>query len=407
MMNNADRIMAAFEDIAARANEYQARVKDSPLPEIRIGMATCGIAAGAMETREAFVKALAHSGAEARIHTVGCMGHCYAEPVVTITHPASGFPSLLYPEVTPGKAKMLVTHYLKGGDPVFEHIMGATEANDMVPSVMEFPRFNRETRVILDRCGRIDPEQIHEYIADGGYRALARALGNDPEQVLETVAKSGLRGRGGAGFPTAKKWRAAREAEGREKWMVCNADEGDPGAYMDRTLIESNPHQILEGMLLAALAVGACRGMVYVRAEYPLAVRILTTALGQARDLGLLGDRILGSGFSFDIELFQGSGAFVCGEETALIRSVEGYRGMPRHRPPLSRHPGDRLSAHGDQQCQNPGLGGVHHGQRGRVVQGYRNRGQPRYGGVQCCRRCGASGAGGNSHGHLPWGTHL
>ena len=330
-----DRIMTAYETIAAKAREQKALFDESPLPKVHIGMATCGIAAGALDTREAFLDAVAKEGVAAHIHSVGCMGHCYAEPVVIIDHPGSGFPPLLYPEVTANKAKMLATHFLAGGDPRFEHIMGATVQNDMVPSVMEFPRFNRETRVIMDRCGRIDPEQIQEYIADGGYGALARALGRNPEEILEAVAAAGLRGRGGAGFPTAKKWLAARSAPGPEKWMVCNADEGDPGAYMDRTLLESNPHQVMEGMLLAALAVGATRGMVYVRAEYPLAVRILTKAANQARELGLLGDRILGSDFSFDIHMFQGSGAFVCGEETALIRSVEGYRGMPRHRPPF------------------------------------------------------------------------
>ncbi|MGA6924080.1 MAG: NADH-ubiquinone oxidoreductase-F iron-sulfur binding region domain-containing protein, partial [Desulfosarcina sp.] len=237
-------------------------------------------------------------------------------------------------EVTPGKAKMLVKLFLEEGDPRFEHIMGATVENEMIPSVTEFARFNREKRVIMDRCGRIDPEQIHEYIADGGYQALATALGREPQAILDEVAAAGLRGRGGACFPTAVKWQAARAAAGSDKLIICNADEGDPGAYMDRTLLESNPHQVIEGMLLAALAVGASRGLFYVRAEYPLAVRILTTAVEQARAQGLLGSDILGSGVAFDIDLFQGSGAFVCGEETALIRSVEGFRGMPRHRPP-------------------------------------------------------------------------
>jgi NADH:ubiquinone oxidoreductase subunit F (NADH-binding) len=236
--------------------------------------------------------------------------------------------------VTPGKARMLVKLFLEEGDPRFEHIMGATVENEMIPSVMEFARFNREKRVIMRRCGKIDPEAVHEYIADGGYGALATALCRTPKEVIDEIEAAGLRGRGGAGFPAARKWRAARTAAGTDKLIVCNADEGDPGAYMDRTLLESNPHQVIEGMLIAALAVGASRGLIYVRAEYPLAVRILTTAVGQARELGLLGKEILGSGLNFDIELFQGSGAFVCGEETALIRSVEGYRGMPRHRPP-------------------------------------------------------------------------
>jgi NADH-quinone oxidoreductase subunit F len=327
-------ILAAYRSMAEEARTRQAQFEESPLPKIHIGLATCGIASGALETRAAFEEALAERGIQAHIHTVGCVGHCYAEPVVVIDHPDSGFPPILYPEVTPGKARMLVKLFLEEGDPRFEHIMGATVENEMIPSVMEFARFNREKRVIMRRCGNIDPEAVHEYIADGGYGALATALCRTPKEVIDEIEAAGLRGRGGAGFPAARKWRAARTAAGTDKLIVCNADEGDPGAYMDRTLLESNPHQVIEGMLIAALAVGASRGLIYVRAEYPLAVRILTTAVGQARELGLLGKEILGSGLNFDIELFQGSGAFVCGEETALIRSVEGYRGMPRHRPP-------------------------------------------------------------------------
>jgi NADH-quinone oxidoreductase subunit F len=297
-------------------------------------MATCGIAAGAQETRTAFEEALAEAGVEAHIHAVGCCGHCYAEPVVIIDHPQSGFPPILYPEVNAGKARMLAKLFLKEGDPRLEHILGATVANDLIPSVMEFPRFNLERRLIMERCGRIDPEDIYDYIAEGGYDALAGALERPPEEAVEAVAQSGLRGRGGAGFATGRKWALARAAAGPAKFVICNADEGDPGAYMDRTLLESNPHQVIEGMVIAAHAVGAGRGIIYVRAEYPLAVRILTRAVGAARELGLLGQEILGSALDFDIELFQGSGAFVCGEETALIQSLEGYRGMPVLRPP-------------------------------------------------------------------------
>ena len=329
-----NRILSAYQAIADEARARREQFDQSPLPKIHIGMATCGIASGALETQAAFDAALAERGIAAHVHTVGCVGHCYAEPVVVIDHPDSGFPPILYPEVTPGKAKMLVKLFLEEGDPRFEHIMGATVENEMIPSVMEFARFNREKRVIMQRCGRIDPEQIHEYVADGGYGALATALCRPPKTVIAEIEAAGLRGRGGAGFPTARKWQAARAASGSDKLIVCNADEGDPGAYMDRTLLESNPHQVIEGMIIAAMAIGATRGLFYVRAEYPLAVRILTTAVVQAREQGFLGTDILGSGLDFDIDLFQGSGAFVCGEETALIRSVEGYRGMPRHRPP-------------------------------------------------------------------------
>jgi len=323
-----------YRQLRNEADRRRRERSESGLPTIQIGMATCGIAAGAQETRAAFEEALAEAGVPAQIRAVGCCGHCYAEPVVIIDHPQSGFPPIFYPEVNAGKARMLAKLFLKEGDPRLEHILGATVANDLIPSVMEFPRFNLEHRLIMERCGRIDPEDIYDYIAEGGYEALADALGRGPEEVIAAIEQSGLRGRGGAGFATGRKWALARAAAGPEKYVICNADEGDPGAYMDRTLLESNPHQVIEGMIIGAHAVGAGRGIIYVRAEYPLAVRILTRAVDQAREIGLLGPGILGSALDFDIEVFQGSGAFVCGEETALIQSIEGFRGMPVHRPP-------------------------------------------------------------------------
>ena len=331
----ASTIRAAYQALYDEARTRQDAFIQSPLPKIHIGMATCGIASGALETQAAFETALSKQGVAAHIHTVGCMGHCYAEPVVVIDHPDPVLPPILYPKVNPGKARMLVDLFLKGGDPCSEHFLGATVENEKIPALTERARFHREKRVIMNRCGRIDPEQIHEYIADGGYRGLVDALCQPPEALIDLIEASGIRGRGGAGFPTSRKWRFARAASGTDKLIICNADEGDPGAYMDRTLLESNPHQVIEGMLIAAIAVGATRGLFYVRAEYPLAVRILTQAVEQARQNGLLGKNILGSGIDFDIDLFQGAGVFVCGEETALIRSVEGYRGTPRHRPPF------------------------------------------------------------------------
>ncbi len=301
---------------------------------IQIGLATCGIAAGALETREAFQRAIADQGLDAQIRTVGCVGHCYAEPVVIIDHPDAGMPPLFYHEVNPGKVNMLVRNYLLGGDPCLEHVMGAMVENELLPSVMDFARFNQEKRVVMEKCGRIDPEDIYEYVAAGGYEALARALEQLPTDLVDSLKASGLRGRGGAGFPTGHKWELAARASASEKYVVCNADEGDPGAYMDRTIIESNPHQVLEGMMMCAFAVGAQKAIIYVRAEYPLAVRTIRQAIAQAKALGLLGPSILGSDVHLEIEVFEGSGAFVCGEETALIRSIEGYRGMPRHRPP-------------------------------------------------------------------------
>ena len=329
-----------YQTIRKDSEQSRLAFKGAQIPSIHIGMATCGIAAGALETLSEFESSLAEKGIEARIHKVGCLGHCYAEPVVIIDHPGSGFPPILYHEVSPGKAKMLVKMFLEGGDPRFEHVYGATAENELIPSVMEFPRFNREKRIVMEKSGRIDPEDIDDYLAQGGYSALAQALQMHPEDVIKTVQGSGLRGRGGAGFPTGDKWNAARRSQATARVLICNADEGDPGAYMDRALLESNPHQIIEGMAICAYAVGIEKAYVYVRAEYPLAVKIVTQAIQQAEALGLLGRGVIETPFNLDVEVFQGSGAFVCGEETALLQSLEGRRGMPKHRPPYPVHSG-------------------------------------------------------------------
>ncbi len=313
-------------------------------PRISIGMATCGLAAGAFETKKAFEETLKSLGLHAHIRSVGCLGHCYAEPLVIIENP--GFPPILYHQVTPGKAKMLVKNFLVDGDPLFEYLLGAMEENDLIPSTMDFPRFNLETRFITEHCGRLDPEDVSDYIAVGGYAGLAAALKSTPDAVIEAVRASGLRGRGGAGFSTGAKWEMARQGPDAKKTVICNADEGDPGAYMDRAILESNPHQVLEGMAICGHAVGAPRGIVYVRAEYPLAVKIVAKAISDATRMGLLGKNILGSALDFEISIFQGSGAFVCGEETALIYSIEGRRGMPRHRPPYPVQAGAGLWGH-------------------------------------------------------------
>jgi NADH-quinone oxidoreductase subunit F len=308
--------------------------RDIIFPKIEIGMASCGIAAGAFETRKAFEQALVRFNIKAEIHNVGCIGHCYAEPLVLIHHPDSGFPPIFYHEVHPGKAELLARQFLGQGDPCFEHVYGAAQPNELIPSVHEFSRFNREIRIVTEKCGHINPEDIFEYIDAGGYQGLAKALELSSSEVIREVRDSGLRGRGGAGFPTGRKWEMAYNAAGQDKVIICNADEGDPGAYMDRTILESNPHQVLEGMTICAHAVGAQKGYIYIRAEYPLAIRIITQAISQAAHYGLIGSSILNTSLNFTIELFIGSGAFVCGEETALIESMEGYRGMPRYRPP-------------------------------------------------------------------------
>ena len=329
-----ENIQLAFSSIRDEAERRRNAFRKDAAPKIYIGMATCGIASGALETKKAIEDVLNEKKIEARIRTVGCIGHCYAEPVVIIDNPGSGFPPIFYHQVTQGKARMIIKSFLEEGDPLFEHILGAMEENELIPQILDFPRFNLEKRVVMEQCGLIDPEDIYEYISEGGYSNLVKALQLAPDEIMNEVRDSGLRGRGGAGFPTGKKWELIRKADTREKIVVCNADEGDPGAYMDRTILESNPHQVLEGMAISAYAVGAQKATVYVRAEYPLAVKMITKAITQARELGLLGEGILGSSFDLEISLFQGSGAFVCGEETALIQSIEGKRGMAQHRPP-------------------------------------------------------------------------
>jgi NADH-quinone oxidoreductase subunit F len=335
---NREHIDLAFGVLLKEASEKRALRLNALGPRIYIGMATCGLAAGALETKQAFEETLEAVGVDASIRSVGCLGHCYAEPLVIIENP--GFPPILYHQVTAGKAKMLVKSFLVEGDPLFEYLLGALEENDLIPPVMDFPRFCQETRIITEHCGHLDPEDVSDYIANGGYAGLVAALKSTPENVIEVVRASGLRGRGGAGFSTAAKWEMARQDQDAPKTVICNGDEGDPGAYMDRAILESNPHQVLEGMAICAYAIGAQRGIVYVRAEYPLAVKIVARAISEATRMGLLGKNILGSGRDFEVSIFQGSGAFVCGEETALIYSIEGRRGMPRHRPPYPVHAG-------------------------------------------------------------------
>jgi NADH-quinone oxidoreductase subunit F len=297
-----------------------------------VGAATCGRAAGALEVLRAIKGELKKQRLDCPVVEVGCMGHCYAEPIVTISKP--GYPPICYRQVNPVIAERLIREFILGDDPCLEFVLGALEENDLVPSFSVFPRARFEKKVILKNCGHINPRQIEHYIANGGYSAMVKALQMPPEEIIAEVKRSGLRGRGGAGFSTGDKWEICRNAPGKPKYVVCNGDEGDPGAFMDRAILESDPHSLLEGIIIAGYAIGARYGYIYVRAEYPLAVRRARLALRQARKLNLLGKNILGSDFSFDIKLFQGSGAFVCGEETALIASLEGKPGTPHYRPP-------------------------------------------------------------------------
>jgi len=312
---------------------------------VRIGTPTCGCAAGALATLEEIQNRLANSSVEARIIEVGCMGLCFAEPLVTIHNPSSGIPPVCYANITHDKVARLVEGFVLGDDPCLELALGTIEMNESeVPVIPELPRFEKEQRVLLRNCGYIDPLNMSHYLARGGYRAFELVLGTDPQRVVEEIEAAELRGRGGAGFPTAAKWRIVAQQSG-PKYIICNADEGDPGAFMDRVLLESDPHSVVEGMLIAGYATGADRGIIYTRAEYPLVIERLRQVVDDARSLGLLGDNILGKDFSFDVEVAQGAGAFVCGEETGMIAALEGYRGMARPRPPypalygLNGHP--------------------------------------------------------------------
>jgi len=324
-------VVSTFQEIKSQA-ESRWRELQGGKPVIMVGAATCGRAAGALEVLRAIKGELKKHKLDCPVVEVGCMGHCYAEPIVTISKP--GYPPICYRQVNPVIAQRLIREFILGDDPCLEFVLGALEENDLVPSFSDFPRARFEKKVILKNCGHIDPGQIDHYIVNGGYAALAKALQLPPEEIINEVKRSGLRGRGGAGFPTGEKWKICRQTSGEPKYVICNGDEGDPGAFMDRAILESDPHSLLEGMLIAGYATGARYGYIYVRAEYPLAVHRARLALRQARKLNLLGNNILGSDFSFDIKLFQGSGAFVCGEETALIASLEGEPGNPHYRPP-------------------------------------------------------------------------
>ncbi|MEA1870661.1 MAG: NADH-quinone oxidoreductase subunit NuoF [Candidatus Bipolaricaulota bacterium] len=267
---------------------------------------------------------------EVRIVETGCMGPCELGPVLLV-YPDGSF----YTHVNPEDAAEIVEEHFLKGRPVKRLLWEAPEARRIVEDKKQIPFFAGQKKVVLANCGRIDPENIEEYIAADGYEALGKVLTEmNPGQVVATITDSGLRGRGGAGFPTGKKWQFVAGAKGSPKYIVCNGDEGDPGAFMDRSLLEGDPHTVIEGMMIGAYAVGASRGYMYIRAEYPLAIKRLQLALDAARDAGLLGEDILETGFSFDIEVRMGAGAFVCGEETALIASLEGERGIPRVRPP-------------------------------------------------------------------------
>ncbi|OGT05985.1 MAG: NADH dehydrogenase [Gammaproteobacteria bacterium GWF2_41_13] len=329
----------------------------SKVTQIRVGSATCEDAAGASEVADEFKKNIAASGrTDIYLRSVGCTGRCSCEPIVTVLVP--GQKMVVYQKVNRETAHRIFMSHLKEGKIAEEYLLSPNpvcsreaspvkrsltqEALAAYPITKEFfdlygevPFYSCQSRVTLRNAGIIDPENIYEYMLRHGFAALVIALTKrDPEWIVNQVTLSKLRGRGGGGFPTSKKWQIARANEEKIRYIICNADEGDPGAFMDRSVLESDPFSVVEGMMIAGFAIGAQKGFFYIRAEYPLAVARVQKAIDICRQYGLLGNNILGSGFDFDIEIRLGAGAFVCGEETALIHSIEGERGQPRTRPP-------------------------------------------------------------------------
>jgi NADH:ubiquinone oxidoreductase subunit F (NADH-binding)/(2Fe-2S) ferredoxin len=293
---------------------------------------------GAQGVFDATAKALKESGLDKNVQVVpvGCMGACNQGPLVRVEGD-----DIVYQKVDGAKAGKLIEKHVKNKSVVTDSLLFSQPGLAVPAKSAELPFYKQQTKIVLENCGVINPEDVEEYIAKDGYQALHKALtAMQPEEVIGEVKHSGLRGRGGAGFPTGNKWETVYRHVADQKYVVCNGDEGDPGAFMDRSVLEGDPHRILEGMAIAAYAVGASKGFIYVRGEYPLAIKRLEIAIKQARKLGLLGDNILESGFKFDVDIRIGAGAFVCGEETALLASVEGRRGTPRPRPPFPAEKG-------------------------------------------------------------------
>ena len=286
-----------------------------------IGQGSCGVATGARKTAAEFEKQIAEKKLNIDVDITGCVGTCYLEPIVDIYDDDGKMTR--YVRVKPDKVEKIVE----------DHLISNKIVEDQAISEEDKLFIEKQQRVVLRNCGVINPENIDEYIAADGYKAIEKALSMKPEAVIDEIRISGLRGRGGAGFPTWFKWNATRRHPGDRKYLVCNADEGDPGAFMDRSVLEGDPHSLIEGMIIGGYAIGANYGVIYCRAEYPLAIKRLETAMAQAREKGFLGENILNSGFDFDLRIKAGAGAFVCGEETALLASLEGERGMPRLKP--------------------------------------------------------------------------
>ncbi len=304
----------------SQLDQYSKRKEDALV--IKVGMSSCGIAAGAKKVFDRLGQEIQEKGLDVTLKQCGCAGMCYIEPLVEVV--AEGLPSVVYGGVDEQIASDIIKYHVINKDLQHEAIAKFAVSSS-----------EKQLRIVLRNCGVIDPEKIEDYFDQDGYQALKKVLANaSPDFVINQLKESGLRGRGGGGFPTWMKWNFARGIEADTKYVICNGDEGDPGAYMDRSVLEGDPHAVIEGMIIAGFAVGAKKGFLYIRAEYPLAIERINKAIAQAREWGLLGENILGTNFTFDLEIRLGAGAFVCGEETALIASMEGKRGCPVPRPP-------------------------------------------------------------------------
>lgn len=302
------------------------------MKEIKVGLATCGIAAGGMLVYDELKKEIKNNNIEVELKKTGCMGMCYREVLVEVVDDSD---SCLYANVTPDKVKRIVYEHIINKKPVKEWIIKSKNINK------EDAFFKKQKQIVLRNCGIIDPSSVDDYILNNGYKAIQKCLNEYSKmEVIDIIIKSGLRGRGGGGFPTGLKWKFANQAAGDKKYIICNADEGDPGAFMDRSTIEGDPHSIIEGMMIAGYAIQSDEAYIYVRAEYPLAIERLSIAIKQCEKRGFLGKNIFNSNMDFKIRIKEGAGAFVCGEETALISSIEGKRGVPRIRPPFPANKG-------------------------------------------------------------------
>lgn len=336
------------------------KLRHPPQPRIMVGVATCGLAVGAQEVFDAIAEEVKKHNLDIMLVPTGCLGYCQKEPLVEVLEP--GKPGIIYAYMTAEKARQVISALVKGQivkdwalakieeeeylmeGKIWKYPLNKASADFAdIPLYNELPFWKKQRKIILRNSGFIDAGSLEEYIERGGYFGLYKALAElTPEEVISEVTSSGLRGRGGAGFPTGRKWQSCHDAAGSPKYVICNADEGNPGAYMDRTVLEGDPHTILEGMAIGAYAIGATKGYIYVRDEYPLAVKSMRRAVAQAQERGLLGDGIMSSKFDFDVEIVRGARAFVCGEETALIASIEGEIGEPKARPPFPTQNGLR-----------------------------------------------------------------